>query len=90
MKARKNSIKHKVTFERATKIFLDPFALTIFDSEHSFGEDRYITIGKTGAENLIVVVHTFLAEIKNEITIRIISARKATKNESKQYHGANK
>ncbi len=84
-KARENIKKHKVGFERAASIFLDPRAVTIFDEEHSESEDRWVTLGidKTGA--LLVVIHTFQKKNKEEYKIRIISARKATRKEVKQY-----
>ena len=87
-KAQKNKVKHNITFELAASIFNDPYALSIYDDEHSsLKEDRWVTLGvsKTGA--LLVVVHTFEELTKNINQIRIISARKATKNEIKQYQG---
>ena len=84
-KAHKNFQKHKISFSRATEIFLDPFALSIFDETHSNDEDRWITIGKTKNDILIVVIHTFKEIQHDQISIRIISARKATQKESKQY-----
>lgn len=86
-KARQNTIKHKVSFERAAEIFKDPMAVSIYDDEHSQQEDRWITIGKDHSENVFVVVHTFVQEDDNVCQIRIISARKATKKESMQYKG---
>ena len=86
-KATINLKKHKISFEKASEIFTDPFALSIFDDIHSINEDRFITIGKTKLENIIVVVHTFLEIDNDQIRIRIISARRATKNEIKQYQG---
>jgi len=53
LKARKNYQKHKISFERASEIFLDPIALSIYDKEHSITEDRWITIGKTKSEIII-------------------------------------
>ena len=85
LKTKSNIKKHKISFERATEIFLDPYALSIFDKEHSIDEDRWITIGITKSDILIVVNHTFHTITKDSIRIRIISARKATKNENKQY-----
>jgi hypothetical protein len=84
-KARDNARKHKVTFERAAKVFLDAFQISIFDDEHSEDEERWITTGKNGNEILLVVIHTFSEISDQERTIRIISARKATKKEKKQY-----
>ena len=45
VKARQNLQKHGVSFERAARIFLDPFSISIFDEKHSESEDRWITIG---------------------------------------------
>ena len=84
-KAGRNLKDHKVSFERATQIFKDPFAISIFDDAHSAAEDRWITIGKDSNEILLVVVHTFREETLEEKFIRIISARKATKIEINEY-----
>jgi len=45
-KAKQNLEKHKIRFERATEIFLDPFAVSIYDEDHSTDEDRWVTMGK--------------------------------------------
>lgn len=58
-KAKENLRKHKVTFERATEIFRDPFMLSIYDARHSSVEYRWITIGKDRNDVALVVVHTF-------------------------------
>ncbi len=79
-KAQSNRRKHGVTFEEASTIFGDPLSITVHDPAHSISEDRLITIGTSVNDKLIVVVHTD----RNDI-IRIISARKATKNERAQY-----
>jgi hypothetical protein len=84
-KARSNYRKHKVSFERATGIFIDPFALSLFDGEHSKEEDRWITIGKDRNDVPLVVVHTFKEINTSNSNLRLISARKATKIEVKQY-----
>lgn len=76
---------HKISFERAAEVFLDPLALSVFDEEHSDEEERWITIGKDNREVILVVVHTFREVAVDESFIRIISAWKATKNEIKQY-----
>ena len=76
--------KHGITFEQAAYVFSDPFALTVFDEEHSGDEDRWILLGKTLNEVILVVVHTFQDEAGVEY-VRIISARKATMNETKAY-----
>jgi len=84
-KAKKNLAKHKISFQRASTIFLDPFALSIFDDEHSIDEERWITLGKDSNGILIVVSHTFRKIDLNTCTIRIISARRATRKEGRQY-----
>ena len=85
IKAKANARKHKVSFERAAEVFLDPFALSIFDEDHSAKEDRWITMGKDKSDVVLVIIHTFDEADKNQPTIRVISARKANKNERKQY-----
>jgi uncharacterized DUF497 family protein len=85
-KARQNLQKHGVSFERAARVFLDPYAISIFDESHSENEDRWITIGAEANDVLLVVVHTFRI-IDTEVSLlRLISARKATKKEAHQYH----
>ena len=84
-KAKLNFKKHRLGFEVAATVFKDPQALSVFDAEHSEDEERWITMGIASSGNLIVVVHTHKEENENSVKIRIISARKATKNETKQY-----
>jgi len=84
-KAKLNLKKHKISFERAAEIFLDPFAVSIFDDEHSSEEERWVTIGKNAEKAVLVLVHTFSQEENGQFNVRIISARKATKKEIKQY-----
>lgn len=79
-KAKLNFQKHQVDFEEASTIFDDPQLITFLDDEHSIDEERYITIGLSNKNRLLMVAHT---EHKNDI--RIISARKAVKNEEKFY-----
>ena len=86
VKARQNLKKHGVSFERAARIFLDPFAISIFDEKHSESEDRWITIGSEANEVLLVVVHAFRNIDTENSLVRVISARKATKEEAQQYH----
>lgn len=86
-KAKQNNKKHNVSFEVATTIFLDPNALTIYDDTHSESEDRWITMGISRNGNVIIVVHTYKEETDQRASVKIISARKATKNEIKQYQG---
>ncbi|MEX1140285.1 MAG: BrnT family toxin [Bacteroidota bacterium] len=84
-KAKRNQRRHKVSFERATQVFLDPNMLSLFDEEHSETEERWITIGVDGNGVPLVVVHTFKELNDETVLIRIISSRKATKVEQKQY-----
>lgn len=85
VKARANFTKHGVDFERAAEVFRDPLALTISDDEHSHIETRWITMGKDTRGQSMVVVHTY-DEIDSEIgRIRIISARRPTRAEMRDY-----
>ena len=84
-KARSNYRKHGVRFEEAATIFRDPRALTIFDSEHSEYEDRWITMGISKTGRLLIVCHTFQEENRDSVSIRIFSSRKATRKESDLY-----
>lgn len=84
-KAHENVRKHGVSFERAAAVFLDAEALSIYDREHSSAEERWVTLGMDRSGNLMVVCHTFRGEGERSSRIRIFSARKATKNESRQY-----
>lgn len=79
-KARKNADKHGVSFEEASSVFRDPLALSIPDPLHSEEEDRFITLGESHRRRLLVVVSTDRGD-----TIRIISARVATRRERKDY-----
>lgn len=85
IKARQNAKKHGITFERAATVFLDPEAASLFNDEHSQHEDRWITLGLDRIGALLVVCHTYQEETEASATIRIFSARKATRNEIKQY-----
>lgn len=84
-KAQSNIEKHGITFEEAAEVFLDALHVSIFDDEHSRHEERWITIGKTSKGQLIVVIHTFEEQNDQNATLRVISARKATKHEQQQY-----
>lgn len=78
-----NKKKHYVAFEEAKTVFYDEEALVIDDPEHSQEEERFIILGLSKKANLLVVCHCYRA---SETVIRIISARKATKKETKQYY----
>jgi len=88
VKATSNLKKHKVSFQEAAEIFLDPLQITIPDEAHPSEEERWITLGCTNSRMLRLVVHTIVAYHKDQITIRIISARKATSHEKKHYEEA--
>ena len=77
-----NIRKHKISFEEAKTVFYDKNARIIADPEHSQDEGRFIILGLSSALRLLVVCHCYR---KNDEVIRIISARKATKNEIKYY-----
>ena len=79
-KAQSNLKKHGVSFEEAATIFNDPKVATISDPDHSEDEERYVSIGMSVIMRLLSVIHTFRKE-----RIRLISARKATKAEKKNY-----
>jgi len=81
-KNRLNQKKYKVTFEEAKTVFHDSNARLIPDPDHSLREDRFIIMGLSATLRMLVVVHCYR---KNNEVIRIISARKATKNEQKKY-----
>lgn len=81
-KAESNREKHGVSFEEAMSVFDDYEALLIYDPDHSEDEDRFIIMGMSSVLRILVVCHCYRDE--NAI-IRIISARKATKNEINEY-----
>jgi uncharacterized DUF497 family protein len=79
-KAKINKRKHGVTFEEATTAFADELSITIDDPIHSEDEDRLILIGQSKGFKTLIVIH-----VEKRESIRIISARKATKHEQKFY-----
>ncbi|MBN1411664.1 MAG: BrnT family toxin [Spirochaetales bacterium] len=80
-KAESNLKKHEVSFEEAATVFGDPLSVTIVDPVHSKPEEhRFITMGLSCRQNLLIVVHCDRGR-----SIRIISARKTTKQEKKDY-----
>lgn len=79
-KAATNLEKHGVSFEEAATVFRDPLSLTFPDPDHSIREDRYIIIGQSIVGLILIVAHTERGQ-----TLRIISARKATRNEKAFY-----
>jgi uncharacterized DUF497 family protein len=81
-KAQSNVLKHKVTFEEAKTAFADSHARLIADPDHSEQEERFILLGMCETSKLLTVVHCYRDD---DFHIRIISARKSTKAEQKQY-----
>ena len=81
-KNRSNKKKHNVSFEEAETVFYDDNARLIPDPDHSEDEDRFILLGLSNKMRMLVVVHTYR---ESEEIIRIISARRATRNEAKFY-----
>ena len=79
-KAAANVAKHKVSFDEASSVFGDPLAITIDDPDSSTDENRLLTKGMSQRWKLLVVAHTY-----EEGVVRIITARRATKNERRQY-----
>jgi uncharacterized DUF497 family protein len=83
-KAASNKKKHGVSFEEAQSVFYDEFAVQFFDDENVDSEDRFLILGFSDQARLLMVCH---CERDQGTVIRIISARKATKSESKYYPG---
>ncbi len=81
-KAKENFEKHKISFEEAQTVFSDPNARMIFDTEHSTDEELFILLGISAGLRLLVVCHYYR---EDDMVIGIISSRKATGNEQKQY-----
>jgi len=81
-KAAANEQKHGVTFAEARSVFFDERARLIGDPDHSGSEERFILLGLSSALNMLIVCHCYRTEGN---VIRIISARKATKAESRFY-----
>ncbi len=83
-KALANLGKHGVSFEEARSVFYDEFAIQFFDEDHSQDEERFLLLGMSTGAQLLLVCH---CERGHGNIIRIISARRATRNESAFYGG---
>ena len=83
-KAADNLRKHGVSLEEAATVFIDGNARLLHDPDHSNDEDRFILLGLSSVIRLLVVCHAYRREGRK---IRIISPRKANKQETKQYRG---
>ena len=81
-KAEANLEKHGVSFDEASTVFYDPYALVIEDIDHSYDENRFVIVGVSSTARTLTVCHCYRAT--NEL-IRIISARKATTGEESEY-----
>ena len=86
-KALINIKKHGVTFEEAGTVFFDENAILFDDPDHSEVEERFLILGISDQNKMLIVSHCYRGE---DGVIRIISARKATKTETKQYLDINK
>jgi uncharacterized DUF497 family protein len=82
LKAQRNIQVHSIYFEEARTVFWDENGILISDPEHSLHEDRFLLIGMSSHSRLLVVVHCYR---ESETIIRLISARKATKQEATTY-----
>ena len=81
VKAASNAVKHGVTFEQAASVLLDPLALTVFDEAHSQNEERWWSLGLDANGLLLLVAHTYQTTGPASASVRLISARPATKRE---------
>lgn len=79
-KSQQNVKKHGVSFREGMTAFADKLSYTISDPEHFMGEYRFLHLGYSSSGNLLVISHTERGD-----RIRIISVRRATKQERKQY-----
>ena len=83
-KEKENLKKHDVSFEEAQPVFFDDKAIQFWDEKHSGDEERFLMLGLSNRLRLLLIVHCYR---EDESTIRLISARKATKKEIIEYPG---
>lgn len=81
-KAAGNLRKHGIKFDEASTAFYDADAMVIHDPDHSDEEERFILLGISSKQRSLIVCHCYR---ENDEVIRIISARKATRKEARQY-----
>jgi len=79
-KAASNFKKHKVSFDEAVTVFYDPLSATFNDPDHSLSEERFLTVGYSFRERLLVISYT-----ESGAAVRIISARRATAKERRRH-----
>jgi uncharacterized protein len=84
-KANSNVTKHGVTFAQAATVMLDPLALTVFDAAHRQTEEGWFTLGVTSDGRLLAIAHTYQFVDEQNIQVRLISAREATRREREAY-----
>jgi uncharacterized protein len=84
-KARRNHKKHNISFEEAVTVFYDPLSVTFDDPDHSVRERRFITVGFSSHDQLLVISHSERGE-----AVRIISARPASPRERKRHENQTK
>ena len=84
-KAAGNRREHRISFDLAATVFHDPLAASIPDEEHGETEERWITLGEADNGRLLVVIHTCREIDPATANVRIISARRATRHEQRQY-----
>ena len=84
-KAKTNLAKHGVSFEEAMAVFHDPLALSRPDEDHGANEERWVTLGQGREGQFVLVVHTYVEIDEDGVAIRVISARRPTKCEIRQY-----
>lgn len=85
VKSASNLKKHGISFKEAKSVFYDEYAIQFFDDDNSESEDRFLMLGLSNESRVLIVCHCERDEGNN---IRIISARKATNNERKNYRGS--
>ena len=81
-----NQKKHRLSFDEAIEIFEDPLHISILDEKYSYFEERWITVGMTKEQSIVVAANLYFDDEGEEV-IRIILAREATNNERKKYEG---
>ncbi len=88
-KARTNLGKHKVSFEEAKTLFSDPLMVSYPDEHHSDIEERFVSIGLSDHDRVLLLIHSEKREAEDTVVIRIISCRKATPLERRIYEEGN-
>ena len=83
-KAAGNAAKHGVTFDEAATVFLDSLTLSMSDPVSSY-EERWVTIGEATSGRLVLVVHTWSERDDGSVSVKIVSARRPTRGEARQY-----